>query len=143
MSSATSCVPCLIFSIQPPNFMALRSLASSSDALGSGPVAGDRVISKTLPSMTAAVAPPVRPPRLRPWHRASDESAGSFHVFEVRRVQLVDADGRDRGHAFTTRCNDWCNVIAVTPADEIVLVWQYRFGTGRFSLEIPGGVIDA
>lgn len=38
--------------------------------------------------------------------------------------------------------DDWCNVIAETDAGEIVLVWQYRFGTNEFSLEIPGGVVD-
>jgi len=32
--------------------------------------------------------------------------------------------------------------VAVTPDDRVVLVWQYRFGSGALSLEIPGGVID-
>jgi ADP-ribose pyrophosphatase len=81
-------------------------------------------------------------PRIARWRRVGDESAGTFRVFEVRRVQLEDATGRDRGHAFTIRGSDWCNVIAITPADEIVLVWQYRFGSDALSLEIPGGVID-
>jgi len=64
-------------------------------------------------------------------------------VFEVCRVELEDADGRPRGDAFTVRCNDWCNVVAITPDDDLVLVWQYRFGTGALSLEIPGGIVDA
>ncbi len=72
-----------------------------------------------------------------------DEHVGGFRVFDVHRVELEDANGRDRGHAFMIRCNDWCNVIAVTLQDEIVLVWQYRFGSESLSLEIPGGVIDA
>lgn len=63
-------------------------------------------------------------------------------MFDVHRVELEDGGGRDRGHAFTVRCNDWCNVVAITPEDEIVLVWQYRFGSEALSLEIPGGVID-
>ncbi|HEX4446900.1 MAG TPA: NUDIX hydrolase [Polyangiaceae bacterium] len=86
--------------------------------------------------------PIVPPPRLRKWRRTRDESAGSFRVFEVRRIQLEDAAGRDRGQAFTLRGDDWCNVIAVTPEDAIVFVWQYRFGSDALSLEIPGGVID-
>lgn len=84
----------------------------------------------------------VPPPTLRPWTRVRDERVGSFRVFDVHRIELHDASGRDRGHAFTVRCNDWCNVVAVTPEDEIVLVWQYRFGSEALSLEIPGGVID-
>lgn len=38
---------------------------------------------------------------------------------------------------------DWVNVVALTPDDRLVLVRQFRYGIGEFSLEIPGGVIDA
>ncbi len=81
-------------------------------------------------------------PKLRRWRRVREEPLGSFRVFDVDRIELEDGGGRDRGHAFTIRVRDWCNVIAITPSDEIVLVWQYRFGTDALSLEIPGGVID-
>lgn len=37
---------------------------------------------------------------------------------------------------------DWVNVVALTPAHELVLVRQFRYGTDDFSLEIPGGVVD-
>jgi ADP-ribose pyrophosphatase len=82
-------------------------------------------------------------PELRKWRRVRDEPEGSYRVFDVHRIELEDAGGRDRGHAFTIRARDWCNVVAITPSDEVVLVWQYRFGTDALSLEIPGGVIDA
>ena len=38
---------------------------------------------------------------------------------------------------------DWVNVIAVTPDSRLVLVRQFRYGIDAFSLEIPGGVMDA
>jgi 8-oxo-dGTP pyrophosphatase MutT (NUDIX family) len=38
---------------------------------------------------------------------------------------------------------DWVNVLAVTPEDHLVLVRQFRFGSNDFSLELPGGVIEA
>lgn len=82
-------------------------------------------------------------PKLKPWKRVRTETVGRFRVFEVDRGEWVDAAGRSRGDAYTMRCNDWCNVVAVTPEDELVLVWQYRFGTDALSLEIPGGVVDA
>jgi 8-oxo-dGTP pyrophosphatase MutT (NUDIX family) len=63
-------------------------------------------------------------------------------VFDVSRVPIEDAQGRARGEAFVLAGGDWCNVVAVTPEDEVVLVWQYRFGTGRMSLEVPGGVVE-
>jgi ADP-ribose pyrophosphatase len=39
-------------------------------------------------------------------------------------------------------CPDWVNVMALTPADDLVLVQQWRVGTERITLEIPGGVVD-
>jgi 8-oxo-dGTP pyrophosphatase MutT (NUDIX family) len=86
---------------------------------------------------------PVPPPKLRKWRRVRSEAAGSYRILDVVKVSLEDGAGKARGDAFTVRCNDWCNVVAVTPDDEIVLVWQYRFGSEEISLEIPGGVIDA
>jgi ADP-ribose pyrophosphatase len=97
-----------------------------------------RSVTPVIPKPSLAVALP----RLRKWRRVADEPAGSFRVFDVHRLELEDAHGKGRGHAFTIRGNDWCNVIAVTPSDDIVLVWQYRFGSDALSLEIPGGVID-
>jgi 8-oxo-dGTP pyrophosphatase MutT (NUDIX family) len=63
-------------------------------------------------------------------------------VLDVCRIELEDGQGASRGEAFTVECRDWCNVVAITPQDDVVLVWQYRFGTDALSLEIPGGVID-
>jgi ADP-ribose pyrophosphatase len=82
------------------------------------------------------------PPRLQPWRRLRCEQVASYRIFEVWRVELEDAAGRPRGDAFTVHARDWCNVVAVTPDDQVVLVWQYRFGADALSLEIPGGVID-
>jgi 8-oxo-dGTP pyrophosphatase MutT (NUDIX family) len=37
---------------------------------------------------------------------------------------------------------DWVNVVALTPADEIVLIRQFRHGAARVHIEIPGGMVD-
>jgi ADP-ribose pyrophosphatase len=37
---------------------------------------------------------------------------------------------------------DWVNVIALTPAEEVVLIRQYRHGAERVHVEIPGGMVD-
>ncbi len=36
----------------------------------------------------------------------------------------------------------WCNVIALTPENQMVLVSQFRFGVREVTLEIPGGMVD-
>jgi 8-oxo-dGTP pyrophosphatase MutT (NUDIX family) len=82
-------------------------------------------------------------PKLQKWRALRREPIGRFRIFEVERLELADAGGHPRGDAFTLRFPDWCNVVAVTPDDHVVLVWQYRFGSDALSLEIPGGVIDA
>jgi ADP-ribose pyrophosphatase len=82
------------------------------------------------------------PPSLQRWRRSHVEPLAAYRIFDVCRVVLEDSGGGSRGDAFTVRCRDWCNVVAVTPDDQVVLVWQYRFGTDALSLEIPGGVID-
>ncbi len=46
-------------------------------------------------------------------------------------------------HAFTVlEGGDWVNVIALTADDRVVLLRQYRAGTDRVELEIPGGLVD-
>jgi len=37
---------------------------------------------------------------------------------------------------------DWVNVVAVTVREEVVLVRQFRHGTRKTTLEIPGGAVD-
>jgi 8-oxo-dGTP pyrophosphatase MutT (NUDIX family) len=92
--------------------------------------------------MARPIAPLVPLPSIRKWQRLRSEHVGSFRVLDVFRTTFADGNGADRGDAFTIGCNDWCNVVALTPDDQIVMVWQYRFGTDELSLEIPGGVID-
>ena len=46
------------------------------------------------------------------------------------------------GDFFVLDTNDWVNVLAITPKQELVLVRQFRYGSQEFSLEPPGGVIE-
>ena len=36
---------------------------------------------------------------------------------------------------------DWINVVPLTANDEVVMIEQYRHGTGEVTLEIPGGMV--
>ncbi len=38
---------------------------------------------------------------------------------------------------------DWVNIVAITVEKEILMIQQYRFGSGRVEWEIPGGTVDA
>ncbi len=38
---------------------------------------------------------------------------------------------------------DWVNVVAVTPDRQLLFIRQFRYGSRRLELEIPGGMIEA
>jgi 8-oxo-dGTP pyrophosphatase MutT (NUDIX family) len=66
----------------------------------------------------------------------------SYRVFSVYE-SAASKDGRALSPVYTLDHPDWCNVIAITDDDRVVLVRQLRFGTRETSLELPGGMIDA
>jgi ADP-ribose pyrophosphatase len=82
-------------------------------------------------------------PRTLPLERLSRRRVSDHGVFAVEEGTWRRRDGKTIGPIFTFECPDWCNVVALTPASELVLVWQYRFGTQSLTLELPGGVVDA
>lgn len=43
---------------------------------------------------------------------------------------------------FTINSSNWLNIIAVTPQKEVVMIEQYRHGSDKIELEIPGGIIE-
>lgn len=84
----------------------------------------------------------LRGPQLQPFEMKERTAPQRYSVFGVETHALHQGGKRLRDvHTFEMR--DWCNIVAVTPDDRLVLVWQWRFGTRTFSLETPGGVIDA
>jgi 8-oxo-dGDP phosphatase len=60
----------------------------------------------------------------------------------LRRDHLRLPSGREIPEYFISEFPPWANVVAVTPADELVLVRQYRPGIGAVHFEIPAGVVD-
>jgi 8-oxo-dGTP pyrophosphatase MutT (NUDIX family) len=67
------------------------------------------------------------------------------HDYRVFRTAFVDAEhpcGGPPKRFSLIECGDWVNVIAMTRASHVVLLRQYRPGTDRVCLEIPGGMVD-
>lgn len=77
------------------------------------------------------------------WVREGERVLATTRVLELRSVHFrhpVWGTERDFVVAHTP---DWVNVVALTPGGLLVLVRQFRFGSDGFSLEVPGGVIEA
>jgi 8-oxo-dGTP pyrophosphatase MutT (NUDIX family) len=79
---------------------------------------------------------------IRSWPLVRDEELVRYKVFSVRKTHRQSPrTGQDVGF-FRVATLDWVNVVALTDADDIVLVRQYRAGPDAITLEIPGGCVD-
>lgn len=77
------------------------------------------------------------------WEKLGQRSQLQTRVFEVMGTRYRHP-GRSTEREFVViHAPDWVNVVAVTPDERIVLVRQFRYGIDEFSLEVPGGVMEA
>lgn len=83
------------------------------------------------------------PPAPQPWLKLREELLSKTRIFEVVSAIYQHPHRTKAQDFFVIKPPDWVNVIALTTKGELVLVRQFRFGIDAFSLEIPGGVIDA
>lgn len=80
--------------------------------------------------------------RPRPWTTIERERIQSCRVFEVDRI-LARSPRTGRPHEFFgIGASDWVNVIPLTPEGQVVMVHQFRHGSGTVTLETPGGIVD-
>ncbi|MGE3820873.1 MAG: NUDIX hydrolase [Isosphaeraceae bacterium] len=73
---------------------------------------------------------------------AHDVTLEENWLFRLRRERFRSrASGRSHDY-YVLRLADAVHVIALTEDDQVVLVRQFRAGSGRDSLEPPGGLLD-
>lgn len=82
-------------------------------------------------------------PAPRPWPHLSSEHGPHMMIFRPRYDTLRNPRTDEVLRRLVLETPDWVNVVALTRARELVVVRQYRFGSGSITTEIPGGVIDA
>lgn len=79
-------------------------------------------------------------PQVETWENIESKEIADCRVFKVRENLMRNGD--KTGTFYVIENPDWVNVIALTKAQEIVLIEQFRQGTEEVILEIPGGMID-
>ena len=79
---------------------------------------------------------------IKPWKKISSEPAGDFRIFKIRSDTCVNPRTGQEHDFFVLDSVNWVNVVAVTPDQRLVMVRQYRHGSGTVELEIPGGMMD-
>lgn len=77
------------------------------------------------------------------WPVISSRLEHAFRIFRLRtdrsRSPLTGTE-----HDFVVlESPAWVNVIPLTPAEEVILIRQYRHGIKAVTLEIPGGLVEA
>ncbi len=78
----------------------------------------------------------------REWREVRREPVVDCGIFSVERsIAASPEDGRE--HAFYRIVSvDWAQIVPVTAAGEIVMVREFRHGSLRMSLEVPGGLVE-
>lgn len=77
------------------------------------------------------------------WEVLSHSPVAQTRIFTVRSTRFRHPMRKTERDFVVIDPPDWVNVIALTPDHRIVLVKQFRYGINEFSLEIPGGVMEA
>ncbi len=80
---------------------------------------------------------------LEDWPRVSSESLGDYRVFSLRQDRRRSPRTGREHDFYVLEMPEWINVIPVTAENRVVVIRQFRYGTERMSLEIPGGMADA
>ncbi len=84
--------------------------------------------------------PPPDPSR---WEKLGHSRQLQTRIFDVLGVKYRHPVRATEREFVVVNAPDWVNVVALTSEGHLVLVRQFRFGIDEFSLEIPGGVMEA
>ena len=79
---------------------------------------------------------------IQPWKKIASKQLGDYRVFKLRADTCINPRTGKEHDFFVLDAVNWVNVIAVTPDQQIVMVEQYRHGSGTVELEVPGGMMD-
>jgi 8-oxo-dGTP pyrophosphatase MutT (NUDIX family) len=84
-----------------------------------------------------------KPGTLKSWKLIRTENGPDLSLFQVRHDWLENPRNGYQVKATVLEAPDWVNVVALTPSGELVVVRQYRFGTGEITVELPAGIMEA
>jgi 8-oxo-dGTP pyrophosphatase MutT (NUDIX family) len=76
------------------------------------------------------------------WERVDSELVADCRILRIKRDISLDPRSRTAHDFFVIEAPNWINVIPFTTDGRVILIEQYRHGTGEITLEIPGGLVD-
>jgi len=78
----------------------------------------------------------------RPWERRDKQEVLATRIFRLERQRLISPRTGQEHDFYVLDCPDWCNIVPLTDAGDVVMVRQRRHGLGEETLELPGGMVD-
>jgi len=79
---------------------------------------------------------------VKPWKCIQSRPTQTFRVFSIRTDTSVSPRTGMEHDFYIIESRDWINIIPITPDHQVVMVRQYRHGSRKVTLEIPGGLVD-
>jgi ADP-ribose pyrophosphatase len=78
----------------------------------------------------------------KPWKLISSRVNDSYRIFNLRTDRYRSPRTDKEYDFYILETISWVNIIPITPKNEVVLIRQYRHGTRKITLEIPGGIVE-
>ncbi|OPY62569.1 MAG: ADP-ribose pyrophosphatase [Syntrophorhabdaceae bacterium PtaU1.Bin034] len=79
---------------------------------------------------------------IKEWDILSSRLDKDYRIFKISVDQAVSPRTHHTNEFYRLESGNWVNVICLTPSNDVVMIRQYRHGSRRVTLEIPGGLID-
>ncbi len=76
------------------------------------------------------------------WKLEESKEVFKCPVFNVQQKAYLKPENKGPFKAYVLDVPDWVNIIAANEEGNVILIRQYRFGTDKIELEIPGGIIE-
>lgn len=80
---------------------------------------------------------------MQPWTQENEDCCYENRLFKVLRRRNRSPLSGKAAEFYVVSTHDWVNVVALTEDKQLVMVRQFRHGSKRVTLEIPGGAVDA
>jgi ADP-ribose pyrophosphatase len=78
----------------------------------------------------------------RKWRTLGSEVAYRTPIFDLHRRRAAHVRRGERDF-FILDAPNWVNIIPLTNNGDVVMIRQWRHGISEFTLEVPGGMVDA
>ena len=85
----------------------------------------------------------MKEPPLAPWTVNKSSTVMKDRWIDLRADDCTTDSGVSVSPFYILHYPDWVHTMCLDEGDRICVVWQYRHGVARVTLELPGGIVEA